>query len=190
MDNLQFWLYVIIGVIYLITQVRKKSKEQSLPPQSPAPRTEVSQTPRWKSEPQTSSPAPKTISFEDLLREITEAKSPKSEPEYKPYSVPEYTNYDDEIPEEGIDSAGEEVTYTYNDPMYKEYEEGKSRDYAFESLENTRKLENVKMDYGRFRQFETASNVNLLDLYTRELRDPEGFKKAVILTEVLKPKYF
>lgn len=190
MDNLQFWLYVIIGVIYLITQVRKKSKEQSLPPQTPAPRKEASEKPRWKSEPTATSPAPKAISFEDLLREITEAKIPKSEPEYKPYAESEYTNYDDNLQEEGIDVEQEEVTYTFADPINKEFETAKSRDYASESLESTLKLENVKMDYGRFKEFETASNVNLLELYTRELRDPEGFKKAVILSEILNKRHF
>lgn len=189
MDNLQFWLYVIIGVIYLITQVRKKSKEQSIPPQSPVPRKEVSENPRWKPEQTSSSPTPKTISFEDLLREITEAKIPKSEQEYQSYEDAEYVNYDDDLTEEGI-NAEEVVTSTTNDSIYKELALAKSRDYASESLESSLKLENVKMDYGRFKEFETASNINLLELYTRELRDPEGFKKAVILTEVLKPKYF
>jgi hypothetical protein len=189
MDNLQFWLYVIIGVIYLITQVRKKSKEQSLPPKTPVSREKEIETPRWKTTAPSTKAAPKTISFEDLLREITEAKIPKSEPDYQPNTASEYTNYDDDIQAEAIDYE-EEVTYTHADPIYKEYEVAKNRDYGLESLESTLKLEDVKMDYGRFKQFETASNVNLLELYTRELRDPEGFKKAVILTEVLKPKYF
>lgn len=190
MDNLQFWLYVIIGIIYLITQVRKKSKEQSLPPETPAPRKEVSEIPRWKSERTTPTATPKAISFEDLLREITEAKSPKSEPEYKPYTEPAYTNYDDDLQEEGAEEEQVEVTYTHNDPIYKEYEAAKSRDYASESLESTLKLESVNMNYGRFKEFETGSNVNLLDIYTRELRDPEGFKKAVILSEILNKRHF
>jgi hypothetical protein len=189
MDNLQFWLYVIIGVIYLITQVRKKSKEQSLPPKTPVSREKEIETPRWKTTAPSTQAAPKTISFEDLLREITEAKIPKSEPDYQPNTASEYTNYDDDIQAESIDYE-EEVTYTYNDPIYKQYEEAKSRDYSSLSLEESMKLENVNMEYGRFKEFESTTNVNLLEQYAQELRDPQGFKKAIILSEILNTKHF
>lgn len=189
MDNLQFWLYVIIGIIYLITQVRKKAKEQAPPPQRPVQRNEAT-TPQLRPETQSQQPTQKPISFEDLLREITEAKAPQSAPQYEPYKQPEYVDYDDDIVDE--EEAYEPVITDYRktDPIYKKYEDAKAYDYASNSLEDTLKLENVDMRFGRFNEFESQKSRNLLEEYTKDLRDPDGFKKAVILTEILSTKHF
>jgi len=189
MDNLQFWLYVIIGIIYLITQVRKKAKEQAPPPQRPVQRQET--TPQFRPETQSQQPTQKPISFEDLLREITEAKAPpQSVPQYEPYKQPEYVDYDDDVVDE--EEAYEPVVTDYRktDPIYKKYEDAKAYDYTSNSLEDTLKLENVDMRFGRFNEFESQKNRNLLEEYTKDLRDPDGFKKAVILSEILNAKHF
>lgn len=185
MDDLQFWLYVIIGVIYLISQVRKKSKQpQNIPPEN-TPQTPTS---TWKSETREEPSSQKPMTFEELLREITDAKTPKSEPEFEPYKQPEYVDYDDNIPDE-IQEV-EEVDYTKSDPIYRQYEEAKTRDYANYSNEELSKMESADMKFGKFKEFESERNVNLLDIYMKDLRDPNGMKKAVVLSEVLSPKYF
>ncbi|HRJ28395.1 MAG TPA: hypothetical protein PLV21_11255 [Cyclobacteriaceae bacterium] len=188
MDNLQFWLYVIIGVIYLITQVRKKAKEQA-PPQRPVKRQEAT-TPQFRPEPQSQTTTPKPISFEDLLREITEAKAPKTEVPYEPYKQPEYVDYDDDVADEEETYEPVVTDYRKTDPIYKKYEDAKAYDYAGSSLEQTLKLENVDMRFGRFNEFESEKSRNLLEEYTQDLRDPDGFKKAVILSEILTTKHF
>jgi hypothetical protein len=202
MDSLQFWLYVIIGVIYLISQVRKKSREQmpqgkpvSKPAPKTAPKTQTTTT-SWKSERTSteSAPSQKPMTFEELLREITEGKTAK-EPTYEPYKQPEYVDYDDEVVDEEEvlqEEAKEEVLVDYrkSDSIYKQFEDAKNYDYAANSLENTWKLENVDMKFGKFKEFEADSQRNLLDEYTRDLRDPDGFKKAVILSEILNRRHF
>lgn len=187
MDDLQFWLYVIIGVIYLITQVRKKAKQsQDIPADKPVSRKPHAPEPGWNSETAAPTPTSKPISFEDLLREITEAKTGKAEPEYDPFE-PEEDYYDEprQAPRTSEVTDFKKPEYTYS-----AYEEAKTRDYASLSLEESLKLEDVDVKYGKFREFETETQANLLDLYTKDLRDPEGLKKAVILTEVLSPRHF
>lgn len=198
MDSLQFWLYVIIGVIYLISQVRKKSREakpESRPAEKPVVKTETPST-RWKTEPTASQPSTtqKPMTFEELLREITEGKTAK-EPTYEPYKQPEYVDYDDEVVDEEEvlqEEAQEEVLVDYRktDSIYKQFEDAKNYDYAANALENTWKLENVDMKFGKFKEFEGERQRNLLDEYTRDLRDPDGFKKALILSEILNRRHF
>ncbi len=186
MDDLQFWLYVIIGVIYLITQVRKKAKQsQDIPTDRPVSRERHTPEPNRNSDTATPTPTSKPISFEDLLREITEAKTGKAEPEYDPYE-PEEEYYDE--PRQA--QTSEVIDYAKPEYTYSAYEEAKTRDYSSLSLEESLKLEDVDVKYGKFREFETGTQANLLDLYTKDLRDPEGLKKAVILTEVLSPRHF
>ena len=193
MDDLQFWLYVILGIVYLISQVRKKSKQQqNLPPEKPLSTKPASQTPQWKTETQNQNPttSPKTLTFEELLREITEAKTPKSTPEYETYKQPEYVDYDDNIGEEIQDLEDVDYDYRKTDSIYSKYDEAKAKDYSNYSLEESQKLEAVDMKFGKFKEFETETRENLLDLYTRDLKGLEGMKRAVVLNEVLNPKYF
>lgn len=198
MDSLQFWLYVIIGVIYLISQVRKKSREQ-MPQGKPASKpTSQAGTPTtpWKSETTSTQPASsqKPMTFEELLREITEGKASK-EPTYEePYKQPEYIDYDDDIEdeEEAVleESRGETFTDYRQTDTFKLFEDAKNYDYEANSLENTLKLESVDMRFGKFKEFETENQRNLLEEYTADLRDPDGFKKAVILSEILNRRHF
>jgi hypothetical protein len=193
MDSLQFWLYVIIGVIYLISQVRKKSREQAPQGKPVSPKTETTTT--WKPEATAeTAPTQKPMTFVELLREITEGKTAKG-PAYEPQKETEYVNYDEEtLSKEEVfeEEAHEEVLVDYRktDPIYKQFEEAKHYDYAANALENTWKLEDVDMKFGKFKEFEAERQRNLLDEYTRDLRDPEGFKKAVILSEILNRRHF
>jgi hypothetical protein len=187
MDDLQFWLYVIIGVIYLLTQIRKKARQsQDSPTPKPVSHKRSAPESTWHSEPTAPPTTKKPVSFEDLLREITEAKSLKAEPEYDMEEVD--FEYDDEPVEDH--RVRDVVDHRKPEYTYDQYEAAKAHDYSKDSLEESLKLENVDMGYGKFREFETAKPVNLLDLYTKDLRDPEGLKKAVILTEVLSPRHF
>lgn len=185
MDDLQFWLYVIIGVIYLLTQIRKKAK-QGAPRQAPQPRKPV--TTQWKQETATPAETQKPMSFEDLLREITEAKTVSKTPQYEE-PEPEYVDYDDFAEEDKTVLTETDTDYS-DTKTYREFEEAKFKDYTRGTLEDTLKLENVKVEFGKFKEFAAQERVNLLELYTRDLQDPNGLKKAFVLSEVLQPRYF
>ena len=51
------------------------------------------------------------------------------------------------------------------------------------------KLEDTDTKFGKFKVFEEQGKRNLLEEYTRDLKDPEGFKKAFVLNEVLNRRF-
>jgi hypothetical protein len=175
MDSFQFWLYVIIGVVYLISRMRKKPADQPVEP----PDSEQERQPGRTSPPVFNAP-PKTLTFEDLLREITESKQPKQEP---------VVDYDDEVEEEAKDL--EEVDYDYrkDNKVYEAYEEAKKQAFFRPSLEETMKVENTVVSFGKFKEFERVAETNLAAEYLKDFSDPAGFRKAVVLSEILKRKF-
>jgi len=177
MDNLQFWLYVIIGVIYLLSRLKKKPEEQpkDLGDFQPTKSVRPFEQPVAKPSPT------KAVTFEELLREISEGK--------KAVSQPEVIDYDDQVGEEEQDL--EEVDYDYRkkDKIYEVYEQAKAQAFVRPSLEETMKLEDTVVRFGKFKEFEEAEKRNLLQEYLADFKDPEGFKKAVVMSEVLRRKF-
>ena len=178
MDSLQFWLYVIVGVIYLLSRMRKKPQEQPKDLGDYRPEKPVKQFEQPTSKPT----APKQLTFEELLREITEGKKVEKQPEV--------VDYDEMIGEEEQDF--EEVDYDYKkqDKIYEVYEQAKAQAFARPSLEETMKLSDTKMEFGKFKVFEEEERRDLLGEYLADLKDPEGFKKAVVMSEILQRKYW
>lgn len=176
MDKFQFWLYVIIGIIYFVSRMRKKPEQRpkDLGDYQPAKPVQFDQ-------PTAKPVVGRPVTFEELLREITEGKSLKSEPEV--------VDYDDQVGKEEQDL--EEVDYDYKkkDKIYEVYEQAKAQAFVRPSLEETMKLEDTVVRYGKFKEFEEGERRNLLEEYIADFRDPEGFKKAVVLSEVLRRKF-
>lgn len=173
MDNLQFWLYVIIAVIYLISRSKKKNNPED---------TEIPQTPRsGRSQPQ----QPPPISFEDLLREITEAKTPSKKPVVKS----EVFDYEEDLKDEYQPLEDSRYDASRDDETMKVYEEAKRQAFVRPSLEESLTLSQTNMDFGRFKEFNEKKKETMLDQYIKDLRDPEGFKKAFILSEILNRRY-
>ena len=138
------------------------------------------------------------MTFEELLREITEGKSGREterKPERKPEPVrpPEvYTNYDEEVEdEESSKEVLEDVNYDYRtrDKLYRDYEQAKSEAFERKSLEETMTLASTDMSYGRFKEFDTKEKKHPMKQYLEELHDPEGLKKAFIVSEILQRKF-
>jgi hypothetical protein len=179
MDNIQFWLYVIVGVIYLISRARKKAQEKNMPKDFPESSARPTERPFEQT---TSAPKPKQLTFEELLREITEAKEVTRAP------APEYVDYDDDIEDE--EKSLEMVPAMDDDKSTKIYEDAKKMAFNRPSLEETLKLSDVNTDFGRFAEFDKKATNTILTEYTKELRDPKGFKKAIILSEILNRKHF
>jgi hypothetical protein len=190
MDNPKIWFYLILGAIYLITRLRKKkpeappSSEKQFPESSPSEYN----APRYDDK-------PKPLTFDELLREITQSKEPQQptyQPTYQKESVPrtEYVDYDDDLKEEEQDL--EEVNYedfSRKETPNKAYEDAKAAAFYRPSLEETMKIEDTVVNFSKFKVFQEEKKRNLLEEYTTDLRDPEGLKKAVVLSEILNRRF-
>ena len=177
MDNFQFWLYVIIGVIYLLSRARKKKADQSPGPidANEERRVETSQQQSQK---------PKQLSFEDLLKEITESKQQQQLPKQEPV-----VDYDEDLEEEEKDLEDVEYDYRKQDKTYEVYEQAKKQAFLRPSLEETMKVQDTVVSFGKFKEFEKKAETNLASDYLKDFLDPEGFKKAVVMSEILKRKF-
>lgn len=171
MEDILYYILIAIGYALYSWATRKRR---------PQPETD--------SEPpvQRSGPPPRQITFEELLREITQAKEESRQTEATEVPV---QDYDEEIEEEA--EPLEEAELKRVRPLYYEdYEKAKSMAFHRPSLEETARLEDVKVDFDRFSVFEQQQSRNLLEEYTRDLHDTEGLKKAVVLSEILNRRYF
>lgn len=184
MRDVQIWIYVIGGAIYLISRAVKKRQADAGAPQ-PQPERRVNN----QGEPQT---APhKGLTFEELLREITEAKEPARPIVQPTQSARKYVDYDDDLKEEAQDLEDVSGDYRKKDQaFYNTYENAKIQAFNRASLEETMKLEDTDMKFGKFKVFEEDDQTNYLNDYLKELKDPNGFKKAFVLSEVLQRRYW
>jgi len=183
MGDFQFWLYIIIGVIYLLSRFLKKPQQK--PTDIPDFKPEKS-APRF--EPPTVKPSAspsKMLTFEELLKEITESKT-----QAKPVVPPQekYVNYDEELVEEEQDL--EDVEYDYKkDKVAVEYEAAKQQAFFRPSLEETLNIKDTDTSFGKFKEFAQQEQSNLMDRYLIDFYDPEGLKKAIVMSEILQRKF-
>src|SRR5690606_11263072 len=162
----KFWIYIIIGVIYMISRILKKpaGKSTETPKQSPPKPERRYETP---TEQRPSAPTAKPMTFEELLREISDTRTPPKQ---------EYVDYDDNLPEEAQDLEEVEYDYRKKDRIYDVYDERKRQAFARPSLEETMHVEDTVMKYGKFKAFEIAERKVKSD-YLTALNDPEGLRK-------------
>jgi hypothetical protein len=181
----QFWIYLVIAIIYLVSRALKKAESlpKDLPGDKPDRQVNYDPTPPMEK--------PKQLTFEELLREITEAKQAQK-PVYQPRSEVKkeevVVDYDDQIGEEEQDL--EEVDYNKGKSRsYEIYEEAKRQAFARPSLEETMNVRDVEMKFGKFKEFSEVKKKNRLEEYLKAFQDPEGLKKAVVMSEILKRKF-
>jgi hypothetical protein len=168
--------YIILGIIYFIFSRLKKKPNQPVDYEEP----EVPQNGEGKARP---------VSFEDLLREITEAKQqrtpepvlPKDEAPYKPA----YVNYDDEIEDEV--EVYEKRSFD-QEKITQVYEEAKKQAFQRPSLEETLQLGEIETRIGRFKEFDKKERG--ASPYLVDLKDRRGIKKAIVYSEILNRKHF
>ncbi len=170
--DIQFWVWVAIVVITLIVRANKKK-----PGQQPSP-----------FEPSSGDDPTKPISFEDLLREIQAAKAPPK-PQPVPQKTYEVEDYDDNLQDEKKDLEKPDYRYRDQDKIYETYEKAKQEAFIRPSLEETMKVEDTVVRFSQFKGYQRVEAVNPLHEYLKELKDPQGFKKAFILSEVLNRKF-
>jgi hypothetical protein len=181
MGDYQFWLYVLIGVIYLLARVLKKPAQKPTDVPDSRPDRPVA---RFEPPPAKPRAPSKTLTFEELLREITESKA-------QPQPAPERdadVNYDEELKEEAQDL--EDVNYDYKtDKVTLEYEAAKQQAFLRPSLEETLSIKDTDTKFEKFKAFEVQTQANLLDKYLIDFSDPEGLKKAIVMSEILQRKF-
>lgn len=177
--DIQFWIWLIVIVITLIARANKKKPPVYNPEQM---------------EPPVSENETKPVTFEDLLKEIQAAKSPKPKPAPITHTpkqeVPkkyDFEDYDDNLEEES--KSLENTSYNTNDTIYETYENAKKAAFSRASLEETMKVEDTEVKYGQFKEFSKSQSQSLASEYAKDLRNPKSFKKALILSEILNKRF-
>lgn len=180
----QFWIYIVIGVIYFLSRLLKK------PEQAPgeAPGDELPGRNR-PVRPEQTAEKPRQMTFEELLREITEGKQAEKPvvPERRP--EPRYESFDNELGEEARSLERVDFDETEDARIFQKYEEAQSLANQRRSLEETMHLEDTNVDFKRFEAFEKKRRRNVLQDYVKIIRDPASLKHAVVMSEILKRKF-
>lgn len=179
----QFWIWLIIVVITLLARGLKKK--------SPPERRRSESYDDHEQE--SSQPSTQPMSFEDLLREIQASKAPR-QPEPAPKSIPEpqtqYVDYDDDIAEEEQDLEKVDYDYKKEDNIYQVYEDAKNQAFMRPSMEEENSnLSSKAITFEHFKRYDVQQKGPTFD-FLAELKDPEGFKKAFIMSEILSRKYW
>lgn len=167
MDNLENYFYILFAVIYIISRIIKaRSKQKQSTPQQQGQRR-VQPTGQQRQKPK------KTFSFEDILKEFE--KNLAGEEEEAAYEKP--------LPVKEIKHekpAPTPVKSYVNKPNKYESYQGKSIKEEIELERNT--------------AFVRSENYSITDdvasEYVKMLQDPDGFKNAIVLSEIINRKYF
>ena len=187
MDEFKIIFWIIIALVYLFSRARKKAQQQapSRRPVSAGEEQDVDMGPKKR-----------PLTFEELLREIEQAKPkeapppPPPNPYRPPVKVePEYVDYDEEIKDETEDLEKTDYDYRNQDKIYEVYEEAKKQAFVRPSLEETVKLQDTIVRFSQFKSYEQRERRNLAEDYLREFKDPNGFRKAFIMSEILRRKF-
>lgn len=187
-ESLVKWL--IYGAIALVWYFIKNKAKKNQPRQDAIPDYQ---------EPTTSTSSGKPVTFEDLLREIQQAKAPQPQPEPepkpkpKPYyeapAYPKYEDYDDDLKEEEKDLEDVNYDYRKQTDTYDVYEKAKQAAFNRASLEETMKVEDTIVRFGQFKEYQKHEEPSLASLVAKDFENPENVRKAFIMTEILRRKY-
>ena len=179
----QFWIYIIIGVIYFLSKLLKKRE------QAPGEAPDTKQpSGRRQARMEETTEKPRQMTFEELLREITEGKqAPTPEPQRS--EEPRYESFDNDLGEEARSLERVDFDEAENARIFQKYEEAKDLANQRRSLEETLRLEDTLVDFKRFEAFEKKVKRNVLQDYVKIIRDPERLKQAVVMSEILKRKF-
>ena len=164
-------IYIVAIVAYFLYRASSKKKNTPLPDAEEA----APETPK------------KGFTFEELLREIREAQTPsipelEPEPMPLPKPKPAYTIPQQDRPMFQPTSSKEEVIFEGLD-----YEQSKTNSQAMSFYTDTEALR-APLDQGKSILYEL--DVERTNPYAELLKNPTSFRDAVVLSEILKPKYF
>lgn len=180
----QFWIYIVIGVIYFLSRMLKKGEQ--VPGEAPETQRPERRIPRQTEQP--AAETPKQLTFEELLREITEGKQVKQR-QPQPEVVQEYESYEKDPGDEARSLEEVDFDEAEKAPRWKQYEEIPARNFERRSLEETLRLQDTVVEFRKFDVFENRDEKKLSDDYIKILRDPVTLRQAVVLSEILKRKF-
>jgi len=176
--DIQFWVWLIVIVITLIARANKK-KPQTIDSEQ-------------RDFPDSQSQEARPVTFEDLLREIQAAKAPKAKPVLQTPKQAEprhydFEDYDDNLGDET--KSLEKTDYYTDDKIYETYESAKSAAFSRASLEDTMKVEDTEVKFNQFKEYSKPESKGVAAQYAKELKNPQTFKRALILGEILNKRF-
>ena len=168
MENLETYLYVFFAVIYIISRIIKaRSKQNQQQKPVPAPQQQRQARPVH-----TTSRPKKAFSFDDILKEFEKNISGERPVEEEDFPVKEI-KHEKPAPVEIKTSKKQPKPYQrYQHKTYKDGKEIVRKKLVFERNENLALKEDVVSEY------------------VKMLQDPEDFKNAIVLSEIINRKYF
>lgn len=176
MDDIQFWIYLIFGGIYLVSRFLKKNKKDDTPSRVPKPQQG---TPSGRQS--------KPVSFEELLKEFTEGRSEQEDvvEEAEPIRVEPRKLQQEPVKVEDFSREGRNRQFSDEDSR-KIYEESiKNAEGAALNFERDEHFQ-IKL---KSRGQDEESNSEVASEIAEMLRNPDSARKAVILGEILNRKY-
>ncbi len=176
MDDIQTWIYIIIGIIYFI--VRSMKKKAPDPSDQPLPKS--------KSPQPSGSERRKPLTFEELLKEFTDPQAAQEK------------EADVEVLEE-IDEPEREKTkedFAKEGSVRRFSDEESKRVYE----ESIKKAEGYQLDYNTDDKYHSEKLIGIPHNHEEEedtlaedikemFNDPEDSRKAIVLSEILNRRY-
>lgn len=169
MEDNKIWFYIIAAVIYFLTRKKKKKPQQ----QTAAP-TEANRPQQTK----------QPVSFEDLLKEITEGREPEAPQAEVIEEIPE-TVYEEEEETRQTGKrhfADDESRRIYEESIARAEEVEPGHDHKFEPDD----------DYASKKMFKTEDvdkGPTIADEIREGLQGSDSARKAIIYSEILNKKY-
>jgi hypothetical protein len=179
--ELKIIIWIVLGLIYLFARRKKKT----------APPTQQRRTVTSNEEYEPEAPS-KPMTFEDLLREIEGSKKAEAIPQPTYHEAPkpvQQAYYDDEVAEQKKPLEDTNYDYRKYDTIYEEYDNATKNAFVKPSLEETMKLEDTVVRFNQFKGYQQEPKHHFREDLLRDLKDPKGFKKAFILSEILQRKF-
>lgn len=181
MDDLQLYIYLALAIIYFIARALKPSKNKK----PPVGRQHAGQDADAPDIPDKERP----LSFEELLEEFTGERSARKR------SMPE-----EEEEEIEVHQANEATRVDDEYQSYEEYDDNKTGEYAQyeQQYQPAKELKTIDEQVSleapiekAFEEYEIQRDVSHRAVKYRELLlNQESLKDAILLKEMLEPKYF
>ena len=168
MEDNKIWFYIIAAIIYYFLTRKKKKK-----PQQPTTAPTESNRPQQQQKP---------VSFDDLLKEITEGREPEIPKEVTLESEPVFE-------EKPIEEKKERIRHFADDESRRIYEESIERAAEIDP-EHDHKFE-PDDDYASKKMFKTEEEEGptVADEIREGLQGTDSARKAIIYSEILNRKY-
>ena len=169
MDNFETYLYIIFAVIYIVSRIikarGKQNQKRPIPPNQ-----------RQTSAPQRQAKPKKTFSFEDILKEFEKNLSGEEESD---------TAYEKQMPVQEI---------RHEKPQAKPAPAAPETPNKYQSYYDENMKSSAQDDtFGEGRIFSRNDNYKLEEEEVHPMvalmRDPDGAKNAIVLSEIINRKY-